>query len=639
MESVDFPGVDSQCLDHVNAMMLRGTMFGIPGAAVLALLIGSAVPAGRRLCWFTIVAAATVLSFVTAVAYQRRRRRMVMTRWIPGLVTTIVLALAWASIAWIAFPDARHGALRAVILLFCLATSASGIVSAGASRTRFYAYQIPLIVPLSATYFASPDHVTKLLGVAFPIYLVGMSAMHHEVHKVVTSEMRLRNELHDANERLVKVALYDCLTELYSRAAFNETLESAIAQSRRSGELIGLLFFDVDRFKSINDEYGHGVGDAVLVEVAARVGPLVRSEDCFARLGGDEYALLLRGLDRAEDAANVAERVRQVFEMPALIQGNEIRIELSIGVASTRQGALRASELLQEADTAQYRAKRVSGSAVVVFDSILRAQIHSAASAATELHAAIERNEIVAYFQPEIDIDTGAVIGAEALARWIHPSRGIVSAGAFLATATELKLTDTIDQRMFVDALHANALLRERGIVGDDFRIWLNVVGSRLRIERFERLQEWLAENGAEVREFGIEVTEQQVLDDVDKAAACLAAARAAGLGVALDDFGTGSSSLSLVRDLPVDVLKIDQRFVREASLNNANEAIVDAIVTLARRLDVRVVAEGVETTEHEQTMRGLGCRRAQGFLYAPAIPVEDLATMVAARSVPAPSA
>src|SRR5262249_16003285 len=247
----------SQCLDHVNAMMLRGTMFGIPGAAVLALLIGDAVPAGRRLCWFAVVAAATVLSFAAAVAYQRRRRRLVLTSWIPGLVTTVILALAWASIAWIAFPDAQHGALRAVILLFCLATSASGIVSAGASRVRFYAYQIPLIVPLSITYFASSDHVTRLLGIAFPIYLAGMSAMHHEVHKALTSEMRLRNELHDANERLTKVALFDCLTNLYSRAAFNDILESAIAQSKRSGELVGLLFFDVDRFKSINDAYGH----------------------------------------------------------------------------------------------------------------------------------------------------------------------------------------------------------------------------------------------------------------------------------------------------------------------------------------------------------------------------------------------
>jgi diguanylate cyclase (GGDEF)-like protein len=623
------PGVTSQCLDHVNTMMLRGSMFGIAGAAVLALLLGNSVPAGRRALWFAVVTTATTASFLAALVYHRRRQHRVLTRWPAGFVTTVTNALAWASIAWIAFPDATHGALRAVILLFCLATSASGIVSAGASRARFYAYQIPLIVPLSITYFASPDHVTKLLGVAFPIYLVGMSAMHHEVHKVVTSEMRLRGELRDANERLTLVALHDSLTGLRSRAAFRETLDSALSQSSRSGEIIGLLFFDIDRFKCINDAFGHGAGDAVLIEVAERVRPLIRAHDCLARLGGDEYALLLRNLDRPDHAVEVALRVSAEFVRPAQIDGRDVAIELSIGVATTQHGSHDAAELLQEADTAQYRAKRIAGTNVVVFDAALRTQLRKAATAASELHQAVERGEITAFFQPEIDLNTGAVVGAEALARWRHPRNGILTAGAFLETARDLKLIDTIDQGIFVDAMHARMMLRDRGIVGDDFRIWVNVVGSRLKIERFERLREFLAENNCPVHHFGIEVTEQQVLDDIDSAAACLAAASAAGLAVALDDFGTGSSSLSLVRDLPIDVLKIDQRFVRDVALNRADEAIIDAIITLGRRLDVRVTAEGVETNDHAQTLRRLGCHYAQGFLYAPALPFEDLATMI----------
>ncbi len=608
-------------------------MFGIAGAGVLALLLGDSVPASRRELWFAIVTLATICSFLAAVAYQWRRRRVVMTHWIPGFVTTVGVALAWSSIAWIAFPDAQHDSLRAVILLFCLATSASGIVSAGASRTRFYAYQIPLIVPLSVEYFTSPDHVTKMLGIAFPIYLVGMSAMHHEVHKVVTSEMRLRQELRDVNERLTMVALYDSLTGLFTRAAFTQTLAAAIAQSRRSGEIIGLLFFDIDRFKSINDRFGHATGDAVLVEVAARVRPLVREEDCFARLGGDEYALLLRGLDRPEDAEDVAGRVREELSGTAVLNGHDISIELSIGVASTQHGAYGATILLQEADTAQYRAKRVPGTTVVVFDAMLRAQVHEAASAASELHAAVAGGEIVAYFQPEIDLDTGAVVGAEALARWLHPERGLLSAGAFLETATELKLMGGIDRGIFVEAMNARIALRDGNLVPDDFRIWVNVVGSRLKLDRFQMLQAFLVEHGCEIHHFGIEVTEQQVLDDIDSAAECLRAAADAGLAVALDDFGTGSSSLSLVRDLPIDVLKIDQRFVRDVSFNRVDEAIIDAIVTLGRRLGVRVTAEGVETIEHEQALRRLGCRYAQGFLYAPALPLEKLTPMIRDRT------
>jgi diguanylate cyclase (GGDEF)-like protein len=627
------PGVTSQCLDHVNTMMLRGSMFGIAGAAVLALLLGDSVPAGQRLLWFAIVTTTTTSSFLAALVYHRRRRRRVLTRWPAGFVTTVANALGWASIAWIAFPDAHHDALRAVILLFCLATSASGIVSAGASRARFYAYQIPLIVPLSATYFASSDHVTKMLGVAFPIYLVGMSAMHQEVHKVVTSEMRLRGELRDANERLTLLALHDSLTGLYSRAAFRETLDGALSQSSRSGEIIGLLFFDIDRFKCINDAFGHATGDAVLIEVAERVRPLIRAHDCLARLGGDEYALLLRSLDRPDHAEQVAGRVRAEFVRPAQIGGRDVAIELSIGVATTQHGSHDAAELLQEADTAQYRAKRSAGTNVVVFDAALRTQLRTAATAASELHQAVERGEITAFFQPEIDLNTGAVVGAEALARWRHPRTGILAAGAFLETARELKLLDTIDQGIFVDAMRARMTLRDRGIVSDDFRVWVNVVGSRLKIERFERLREFLADNNCPVHHFGIEVTEQQVLDDIDSAAACLAAASAAGLAVALDDFGTGSSSLSLVRDLPIDVLKIDQRFVRDVILNRADEAIIDAIITLGRRLDVRVTAEGVETHDHEQTLRTLGCNYAQGFLYAPALPFEELAAMIRSRA------
>ena len=610
-------------------MMLRGSMFGIAGAAVLALLLGDAVPTGRRVLWFAVVTITTTSAFLAALVYHRRRRHQVLNRWPAGVVTTVANALGWASIAWIAFPDAQHDALRAVILLFCLATSASGIVSAGASRVRFYAYQIPLIVPLSVTYFASPDHVTKLLGVAFPIYLVGMSAMHHEVHKVVTSEMRLRGELRDANDRLTLVALHDSLTGLRSRAAFRETLDAALSQSRRSGEILGLLFFDIDRFKAINDAFGHTTGDAVLIEVAERVRPLVRAHDCLARLGGDEYALLLRNLDRGDRAAHIAERVRVEFTRPAQIDGRDISIELSIGVAITQHGSHDATALLQEADTAQYRAKRSAGTNVVVFDAALRTQLHTAATAASDLHRAVEAGEITAFFQPEIDLNTGAVVGAEALARWRHPRNGILTAGAFLETARDLKLVDLIDQGIFVDAMQARMMLRDRGIVSDDFRIWVNVVGSRLKIERFERLREFLADNDCPVHHFGIEVTEQQVLDDVDSAAACLAAASAAGLAVALDDFGTGSSSLSLVRDLPIDVLKIDQRFVREVTLNRADEAIIDAIITLGRRLDVRVTAEGVETLDHESTLRRLGCNYAQGFLYAPALPFEELAAMI----------
>jgi diguanylate cyclase (GGDEF)-like protein len=233
-----------------------------------------------------------------------------------------------------------------------------------------------------------------------------MSAMHHEVHKVITSEMQLRTELHDANHRLTHVALYDSLTGLYSRSAFNDSLDAAVAQSRRSGEIIGLLFLDVDHFKAINDGHGHAMGDAVLSEVASRLSPLVRAEDRFARLGGDEFAVLLRNLDCATDAATVAKRRCDQFVQPEMHDSREIPIEVSIGVAVTQHGELSAAQLLQEADTALYRAKREPGTNFVVFDTPLREQLRQAAVIENEFRTALDSGQIVAYLQPEIDFRT-----------------------------------------------------------------------------------------------------------------------------------------------------------------------------------------------------------------------------------------
>jgi diguanylate cyclase (GGDEF)-like protein len=613
--------------------MRKSSLLGIPASTLLVLILGSSVPAPRRIAFVALVTVTNLLTFAGSCSYLARRQRgeVVRNYWF-GPFSTATISLAWGSLAVIALPSARHVDLRAVYLLFVCGSSATYVVGAAARRLYYYTSQVPMLALVMGAFVTSGDRSTVLLGLAIPIYFGVMTSMHHEVHGVVISELQLRerNEeastrLREANVRLGKQALRDALTGLPNRAAFSEQLERAVALARRDDTMIGVLYFDIDHFKFVNDSLGHRAGDGLLVELAHRVQSVMRGHDMLARLGGDEFTMLLDRLHDGAEAVAIAERVADCFTAAFEVSGRRFNVSASIGIATNLNPADDAEVLLSNADAAQYRAKEGGRNRIEIFDIEFREAIQRRLEDEQELREAIANDEITAWFQPEVELATGRIVGAEALARWAHTT-GIREARTFVPLAEESGLVFALDDAIVSKAVEARAALATLGVVDDNFRIWCNVSANQLtRARPTERLAGLLDRSGCDPNLIGIEITETAILPDVAAAAREIAAAKNLGIKVALDDFGTGHSSLTLLRSLPIDKVKIDQTFVRELAGDPRVVAIVRGVINLADELGLDVVAEGVETAEQARLLGELGCNYAQGYLWAHAMPIDDL--------------
>jgi diguanylate cyclase (GGDEF)-like protein len=612
--------------DQVHRALRRSALVGIPASSLLALILGSSVSLPRRLAFVLFVWIADVVMFSTSGWYLRRRRQgELIERYWQGPFSAFLLGSAWGSLAVIALPSASHADLRSVCLLFACATSASYTVGTAARRLYFYACQLPLLGLTTVAFAASGDRASRLFGLAIPIYFALMATMHNEVHALVVSELELRERNDETNARLREVAMRDSLTGLANRGAFVEQLERAIAAARRDQTLLGVLYFDLDHFKFVNDSLGHGAGDELLVEVAARVRSVMRSQDLLARLGGDEFTMLLDRLSDSSEAVLIAGRVLASFAEPFDFAGRRHRVSASIGIATNIDAADSAETLLSNADAALYRAKQGGRGRVETYDVELGAAVQRRLDDEQDLREALADDQIKAWFQPEVDLETGRIVGAEALARWIHPTRGVIDAAHFMPLAEDVGLVFAIDDRVVTSAVELRAGLMGSGI-DDTFRIWCNVSAGQLaRVKPTERLVTLLERTGCDPTLIGIEITETAILADVAGAAQELARARRLGIKVALDDFGTGHSSLTLLHSLPIDRVKIDQTFVRELSCGGAAAAIVRSVLTLGNDLGLDVVADGVETADQVRLLRELGCRHAQGYFFARALPIDEL--------------
>ena len=363
----------------------RSALLGIPASILLALIFGSTVATSRRFAFVALVSFADIVTMGCALRYLARRRRgEVVRRYWIGLLCTALVGLAWASPALFALPGSQNVELRAVYLLFVCGTSATYVVGTAARRLYFHTSQLPMLVPVGVVFMLSGDRVTRLLGFAVPIYFIVMMSLHHEVHGVVVSELQLREhndeanaQLRVANEQLTKRALRDELTGLANRAGFIDTLQQAMADAHEHGSIVGVLYFDVDRLKVVNDSLGHATGDMLLVQVAERVHRMLRSTDVLARLGGDEFTMLLDKLRSTAEAVAIGERVAQSFADPFEVGGRSINVSASIGVATNVDTTDNAEVLVSFADAAQYRAKQSGRNRVEVFDIKLRAAIES----------------------------------------------------------------------------------------------------------------------------------------------------------------------------------------------------------------------------------------------------------------------
>lgn len=630
--------VQIECLDQANRATVRGIAPTLPGVMILVWILGDSVSIERRLVWAMLTCTTAALSLAAALWYgDRRRKGEEFTRWPLGIATGILGGLAWSSAAIIALPSDEHLELRAIYVLFICAVSSTNMVGSAALRSSFYAFQIPLMGVVAATFLFDGDRITRLLGLSVPVYLVTIVLLYHEVNQKFVSEITLKYNNEDllahvsaANEQLRDMVMRDPLTGLANRTALSEVIDRAVAGARRNGEVIGVLYFDLDRFKNVNDSLGHNAGDELLVEVAQRVQGELRDHDVLARLGGDEFVVLVDHLGDPYEAYLIAERIRAAFAQPFEVFGRRVHATISIGVATNLHADDGADELLCHADAAQYRAKESGRNRVEVFDIDFRKSLARRLDHEREVIDALAAGQIVPYYQPQIDLASGRIVGAEALARWESPERGVLGAPLFIPLAEETGLIAQIDETIIMQSIRARVRLEELG-VPPKFRIWCNVSPRQFaRVAPVERLARFLEHAGCDARGLGIEITETAILADMEAAATELSNARRLGIAVALDDFGTGHSSLTMLRHLPIDEVKIDREFVRDLGVDPTDTAIVRHVASLARDLGLRVVAEGVQSEAQAEMLGKFGCHRAQGFLYDPAIPLQDLVARLA---------
>jgi diguanylate cyclase (GGDEF)-like protein len=426
----------------------------------------------------------------------------------------------------------------------------------------------------------------------------------------------MADALHDSHRALTIKASHDSLTGLANRASLAERLGSSFGPGRdRRGRRESVLFIDIDDFKDVNDALGHEAGDELLVQLADRLSICVRSNDLVARLGGDEFAVIVADDDTGGVAVEIAERVLATLQTPFSVAGVKLAVAASIGVAHRRPTTADAAELLREADFAMYMAKGSGKGRFEIFDAQMHDSMVGRAGLKTDLSGAVPRGELRLDYQPIADLRTGAVVGVEALVRWQHPRLGLLAPIDFIPLAEETGDIDAIGCWVLDSAARQVAVWRH---TLSHAELWVSVNLSALQLrlpQSLSAIRAILADPAIEAQAVVLEVTETTLAVDVDDAIAGLRTLKQSGVRIAIDDFGTGFSSLSTLGSLPVDIVKIDRTFVSGQASIAGSAPMLEGILGLAGKLDLMVIAEGIEEPEQLELLRSLGCRMGQGFL------------------------
>jgi diguanylate cyclase (GGDEF)-like protein len=425
-------------------------------------------------------------------------------------------------------------------------------------------------------------------------------------------------------DKLVEQALRDPLTGLGNRRLFGDRVAHAIERQRRSHSSVAVLLLDLDHFKFVNDTLGHARGDALLIAVAERVKHVVRTGDTVARLGGDEFAVLLEDLAHADEADATARRILQSLERPFQLDDREVFVQSSIGIAWAAEGQT-VDDLVTDADVAMYAAKSAGRNRAERFSTEMRADIAERHDVEASLRGAVERDELDLVYQPLVDLQTGLIVGAEALIRWRHRELGTLLPSRFIPIAEESELIVLIGRSMLHRSAGDAAYFRSACATAVNLRVGVNLSARQLlSAELVTDVTQALAAAGVDGSAMEVELTETVLASNEDTIVERLHALRALGVSVALDDFGTGYSSLAYLRRYPIDALKVDRSFVSRNNANIATDGVAKAIVSIGQSLSMRTVAEGIETFEQLEQLRVLGCSLGQGYLFSHPLPREE---------------
>jgi diguanylate cyclase (GGDEF)-like protein len=442
--------------------------------------------------------------------------------------------------------------------------------------------------------------------------------------------MRDLSERYALEKQLQQQALHDALTGLANRTLFRERLEHALARASRDRQLLGVMFLDLDHFKTINDTLGHTQGDLLLITVAERLQGCLREVDTAARLGGDEFAVLIEDIAETWEIERIALRIRSAFNQPVSLQGHEVYVAASIGISITTTGEERAEDLLRNADLAMYSAKRRDRGGYHFFEPEMNTEMHRRFDLKTELRRTLERNELNLHFQPIVRLDSGAIIGMEALARWDHPERGAVSPEVFIPIAEEADLIVPLGRWVLDRALSDTYLWRYWFTQNPLKILTLNLSPRQLRDPGLvDHMAAALDRSGLSPSCVVVELTESVLMKNTKKIHDTLLSLKDLGVKLAIDDFGIGYSSLAYLQQFPLDFLKIPKEFVDGIANEGPQTRLTQAIISMGNTLGMRMVAEGVETPEQANRLRQLGCEFAQGFYFAEPMPIENIALLM----------
>jgi len=424
------------------------------------------------------------------------------------------------------------------------------------------------------------------------------------------------------------LAIHDTLTGLPNRMLFMDRLEQSLIRAKRHGTMVGVMFIDLDRFKRVNDTLGHTSGDHLICEVAKRLRATARAEDIVARLGGDEFVVVISDIVEVNHILQVVEKMLGAMAAPYLIAGHELFCSCSIGISVYPNDGTASADLLKHADTAMYHAKNSGRNRFQLYDGAMNSMAEERLQLETDLHYALERNEFVFHYQPQVNLETGRIQGVEALIRWNHPNKGTLAPAAFLEMLEETGGIVNVGRKLLVEACCQTAHWHAAGF--RDLDVAVNVSSKEFwHTSLITNVRAALEQSGLPPQSLQLELTEGIFMEDVDNAVDRILALKALGIAVAVDDFGTGYSSLAHLKRFPLDVLKIDRYFVKDLPNAPVNEALISSILALCKGLNLGTVAEGVENRDQLESLRKLGCQIVQGYFISRPIPAEHLITLL----------
>lgn len=471
--------------------------------------------------------------------------------------------------------------------------------------------------------------------------------LQQEIHSRTAAEAEIRqlnlqlenrvkqrtNELEVVNQQLLHLALHDELTGLANRALFMEHLETALQRTREDKNYVSaILFLDCDRFKLINDSFGHLAGDSLLVAIAQRLKTCLTFQHTLARLGGDEFAILLENINGLEDAIKIAKKIQKELAFSFKTSPYEVFIDVSIGIVLVTQDYEKSEHLLRDADTAMYQAKRAGKARYQVFEAKMYQRTLARLKLENDLRRALQRQELIVYYQPIVSLTQGTLVGFEALLRWRHPQHGLVSPQQFIPIAEETGLIIPIGLWVFQQACSQLHSWQENYYnCNTSLGISINLSVKQFAQPDFmENIDRILTQTHLDSESIKLEITESLLIEQTELANQTLKELRSRKMQLALDDFGTGYSSLSYLQRFPIDILKIDRSFIKQIHNNQKNPGIVQTIIKLAHQLGINVIAEGVETLHQIEQLKQWECEEGQGYFFAKPLPPDSVTALIA---------